>query len=208
MQSADLRGRAARAPGRVALAQDRRPFGGAQDGLVLGQPGGHAARARAGRVAGDGAFGRRRLAARADHVRLPVIEVQLRGLADLVLGARGVAHVGQRHVDFVFARALDFRLGDAQLVDALAHDVDRPFERFGVDLRLGGRLGLVDELDAALQVEPQARRLGRRSRPSDAATRPATISRTRSVAAAVGHGLLDRDYLSGVSTSNSPPSSS
>src|ERR1019366_7614517 len=110
-------------------------------------PEGRGARLRAAR---DRAFGRGRLAFGPDHVRLPVVELELSGLADLVLGARGVADVGQRDDDFLVARALDFRLGHAQLVDALAHDVDRAFERFAVHFRLRGGLAFVDELDAAL----------------------------------------------------------
>ena len=50
------------------------------------------------------------------------------------------------------------RLGDTELVDALAHDVDRALQ--GVlrhDRGLGGRLPLVDELHAALEIEAEKR---------------------------------------------------
>ena len=41
---------------------------------------------------------------------------------------------GSDDVDLVVAGALDLRLGDAEAVDALAHDVDRAVEASGVTL--------------------------------------------------------------------------
>jgi len=155
----DLRGRAARLQrGQVAggRRQDRRPFGGPQHSLVLGQSGSRSARAFARAVPGDRSVARGGRSAGPDHVGLPVIEVQLRRPADLLFGARRIAHVRQRDQDFGGARALDFGLRDAELVNPFAHDVDRAFERFGVHLGPRGGLGLIDELHAALQVEPQA----------------------------------------------------
>ncbi len=147
---------AARGPGRRRRVQFDWPLEGTLDRVVL-------ADARRGgpgiRAAGDRRFGRLRLAFGADHVRLPVIELQLRGLADLVLGARGVADVRERDGDFFFAGELDFGLRDPELVDALAHDFHGPLERFAVDLRLRRRLALIDQLDAAAQVEAELRRL-------------------------------------------------
>ena len=53
------------------------------------------------------------------------------------------------------ARALDLRLGDAELVDALAHDVDRAVDApRWLTFDCSRRLGLVDELDAALRSRP------------------------------------------------------
>ena len=144
-------------------------------------------------AAGDGRFARRRLAVGADHVRLPVVEVQQRGLADLRLRAPGVAHVRQRHVDFVRARALDFRLGDAQLVDALAHDVDRAVPAIRRPLSLRRRPALVCELDAALQVQAETRflRLHDAGDADDHEQRqdhqPEDDQQDEGVAAAVGH---------------------
>ena len=184
--AAALRRRAARGPGRVVGAKDRRPFGGALDRLVLEQP--ELGGARVG-AAGGRRFGRRRLAFGADHVRLPVVEEQLRGLADLFLGARRVAHVRQGDGDFVFARALDFRLCDADLVDALAHDVDRPVQRFRVDFRLRRGLALVDELDAALQVEAEAR-LFRRDHRHRGGYQTGDDEQDQGVAAAIGHSTV------------------
>ena len=155
----ELRGGAAGVERGVARADDRRAFGGAQHGFVLEQPRGDAARFGA---PGDGAGERAHLlAVGADDVGLPVVEVQLGGLTDLFLGAARVADVGQRDVDFVGAGALDFRFGDPELIDALAHDVDRAFERFGGDLGVCGGAAHVDERDAALEFEPQARGLER-----------------------------------------------
>ncbi len=181
-----LRRRAAPLVGGVVRTDDRGAFGGAQDRLVLE----HARRDSAGPVyapvAGGRAVARFHRARGADHVRLPVVEVQLRDLADLFLSALGAAHRRQRDVDFVVARGLDFRLGDAELVHAFAHDGDRAVERFGVDFRLGGRDTLVDERHPALQVEAQTGRLGRDHYRRDRQQR-GDEQQNQGVAAAVAH---------------------
>jgi len=60
----------------------------------------------------------------------------------------------QPDLDLVGAGALDLGLGDAELVDALADDVHGAVERVLRHLGLLRRgLALVDELDAALEVE-------------------------------------------------------
>ena len=102
-------------------------------------------------------------------VLLPVVEEELGRRADLLGGALGVLDAGQVDLDLVLAGARELRLGDAEGVDAVAHDVERALQRLGGDLRLLRRLALVDELDAALQVEAELRRLGqdRRGRPCD-----------------------------------------
>ena len=104
------------------------------------------------------------LAVGPEDAALPVVEPHLGGGADLRGRLVGVLDVGQRDVDLVGARALQARLGDADLVDALAHDVQRAVDGVAGDRRLLGRLGLVDERDAALEVEAQARRLRRDDR--------------------------------------------
>ena len=85
-------------------------------GAVLGQA--ELGRTRVGPTGRSG-FGRRRLSGGADHVGSGV-EVKLRGPADLIFRAHDVAHIGQRHVDFVAPSALDFRLSQA-LTDRRAY---------------------------------------------------------------------------------------
>ena len=123
--------------------------------------------------AGDGLLaavdlGRVGLAVLVEDVLLPVVEEELGGRADLVGGALGVVDARQVDLDLVLARARELGLGDAERVDAVAHDVQRALQRLGGDLRLLGRLALVDEPDAALEVEAELRRVreenGRRAR--------------------------------------------
>ena len=100
------------------------------------------------------------LAVLVEDVLLPVVEEELGGRADLVGGALGVVDARQVDLDLVLARARELGLGDAERVDAVAHDVQRALQRLGGDLRLLGRLALVDEPDAALEVEAELRRVG------------------------------------------------
>ncbi len=100
------------------------------------------------------------LAVLVEDVLLPVVEEELGGRADLARGALGVLDAREVDLDLVLARARELGLGDAEGVDAVAHDVQRALERLGVDRRLLGRLALVDELDAALEVEAELGRLG------------------------------------------------
>jgi hypothetical protein len=96
------------------------------------------------------------LAVGRQRIGLPVVEVELGGRSHLALGARGVAHVRQADGDLVSAAGLDLRLRDAKLVDAAAHDVDRPLQRRGGYVRaLGARQALVNKLYAALEVEAE-----------------------------------------------------
>jgi hypothetical protein len=67
--------------------------------------------------------------------------------------------------DLIGSLARDDRLGDAELVDALAHDLDRAVEILLCDLPTLRRLRLEDDLEPALEVEPEGRLLvGRRAR--------------------------------------------
>src|SRR5204862_273021 len=80
--------------------------------------------------------------------------------AHLLLGAGGVLAGGKADRYLVGARLLDLRLRDAERVGALADRLDRVADRLGRDLRhLRRRPALVDQLDAALQVEPEPRLL-------------------------------------------------
>jgi hypothetical protein len=98
----------------------------------------------------------------ADQVRLPVVEEELGGGADLVDRPFGVGDVGEADRDLGLAEARDLGLGDAELVDPFADDLDRRVDVAARDfLGLAGRRRLVDELHPALEVEPEAGRLGR-----------------------------------------------
>ncbi len=136
----------------------------------------------------------------AEHVRLPVVELELGGGAHLLDGALRVLHVGEADGDLIRPGALDLGLGHAERVGALADRVDRVVHGGRRDLRhLRRGTSLVHELDPALEVETELRGLGgdhhgrrdeqRQNDPED-----------RHVAVAVGH--------LGVSTRSSPPSSS
>ncbi len=142
----------ARRPERVVL-RTQAGIVGARVGRLLGREldrvvQRHAARARLARRRRGGAAAERHRAGILDleltggglavgryDVRFPVVELQPRGLTDDLLGAVHVLDVRQADGDQVLARGLDLGLGDAELVDALAHDVDRALHRV-----LGDRL--------------------------------------------------------------------
>jgi hypothetical protein len=128
---------------------------------------------------------------------------------DLVGRALGVLDARQADVDLVLARALQLRLGDTERVDAVAHDVQRAIEALRRDRRLLlGRPRLVDELNAPLQVETEARGL-RGDHGCRRGYQPQDGEQDEEVATAVGHGAEGGTaYFDGVSTSRSPPSSS
>src|SRR5262249_48190212 len=97
-----------------------------------------------------------------DDVRLPVVEVELRRLADLLARPGRIGDVRQPDPDRVRADPGDLRLGDAERVGPLPDDLDRPVDVVAADGRvLRGRSGLEDQLGAALQIEAQGRLLGR-----------------------------------------------
>jgi hypothetical protein len=140
-----------------------------------------------------------------EDVRLPVVELEPGRVADLLARALGVLHVREPDRDLPRAGALDLGLGDAQRVDALAHRLDRVVDGLRRDLRdLRRRLALVDELDAALEVEPELGVLRERRPRDDHQQRQHEQSgddaQDRQVAGTACHR--------GVSTSRSPPSSS
>ena len=139
----------ARGVGRVVVAVVLRlALGGSLDRLVEARD----------RPLGARVLVRVGLAVLVEDVRFPVVEEELGGRADLLGGALGVLDTGQVDLDLVAAGEEQLRLGDAEGVDALAHDVERALERLLGDLRLlRRRLALVDELHAALEVEPELR---------------------------------------------------
>ena len=100
------------------------------------------------------------------------------------------------------AGALDLGLRDAERVDALAHRLDRVVDRLRRDLgHLRRRLALVDELDAALEVEPELRVLRERRARDDHEQRQHEQRRRR---AARIVRLRVRLVIVGVSTSRRP----
>ncbi len=169
-------------PGGGVEVRDRRAAPRAGDRVVERERP-HAARvlpARDGQVVG------RRLAVRPEDVLLPVVELELGHRPDHPRRLVGVRDVRERDDDLVGARALDLRLGHPERVDALAHDVDRAGDRVARDLGRLRRLGLVDELDAALEVQAQARRL-RREHHRGAGQEGADEDEDQDVAPTVGH---------------------
>ena len=126
------------------------------------------------------------LAALVEDVLLPVVEEQLRRRADLLRGALGVLDARQVDLDLILARPVELGLGDAERVDAVAHDVQRALQRLCGDLRLLGRLALIDEPDAALEVEPELRRVREENR-HRTRDQPEDDQQDQQVAAALGH---------------------
>ena len=100
------------------------------------------------------------------EIALEVVELELRGLADQLRGLCGVFHARQLDHDLVVALLADLRLGDAELVHAAPHDRDGVVETLLRDLLSLRRYGLEHHLEAALQIEAEARLLVRR-RPRD-----------------------------------------
>ena len=103
------------------------------------------------------------------------------------------------------AEPRDFGLGDAELVDPLADDLDRAVDVAAADFfDLAGRRALVDELDAALQVEAELGLLvgDDHARDDD---QPEHEEQYEELPATTPHVLAQ---LSGVRTISRPPSSS
>ncbi len=84
-------------------------------------------------------------------------ELQPRGLAHQFLGALRILETGELNDDPVLSLLLDHRLRHAELVDAVADDLDGAVHLVAAALVLGDLLQvhLVHQVRAALQVEPQ-----------------------------------------------------
>ncbi len=96
---------------------------------------------------------------RAGRVGLHVVELERGGLADQRRGLLDVVHAGELDDDLILALGADLGLGDAELVDAVPHDLDRPLE-VGRRQRMPlGRLRPQHDLEAALEVEAERRLL-------------------------------------------------
>ena len=78
--------------------------------------------------------------------------------------AAGILDAGQLDRDLVVALRADLGLGDAEPVDAVAHDRDRAVEVLLRQLAVARRHRLLRHLEAALEVEAERRRLLERRR--------------------------------------------
>jgi hypothetical protein len=86
-----------------------------------------------------------------DQVVLQVVELELRRLTDDLDRARPVEHARQLDADLVLALLAHLGLGDAELVDPVADDLDRAVEiRLGQLVVAALRLSLEHDLDSAL----------------------------------------------------------
>ena len=154
--------------------------------------------------------GRLRLVRR-EQVRLPVVELELRRRPDLLLGAGRVLDRRETDRDLVCACLLDLGLRDTERVRALPDRLDRVLDRLRRDLRhLRRRATLVDQLDPALEVEPEARLLRERGAGDVDEQRQHEGERDDAQDAEVAFsGAHEVEaVLFGVRTSSSPPSSS
>ncbi len=106
-------------------------------------------------VAAEGHLARERLLERA-RVLVDHPDLERGGAAEDVLGARGVLHARELDDDAVAALLLDDRLGDAELVDAVAQDLDV--------LRDGAVLDALLRLGLERRDEPQLARRAARPR--------------------------------------------
>ncbi len=96
---------------------------------------------------------------RGNEIGLEVEELELRGLAEDLDHLLRVLDAGQVDHDLVVALLADLGLRDAEPVDAVAEDLDRAVEVGLLQRPVGRRHGLQRHLEAALEIEPEGRRL-------------------------------------------------
>ena len=100
-----------------------------------------------------------------DERVLEVEELELRGRADDLGRCLGILDAGKLDDDLVVALRPDLGLRDAELVDAVPHDLDGAVEVFLREIAVRRRNRLQRDLEPALEVEAERRRLvERRSR--------------------------------------------
>ena len=92
---------------------------------------------------------------RADERGLEVVELELRGRADDLCSRLGVLDAGELNHDLVVALSPDLGLGDAELVDPIPHDVDRPVEILLREVAVRRRDGLEGDLEAPWRSRPR-----------------------------------------------------
>ena len=103
-----------------------------------------------------------------DERVLEVEELELRRRPDDLGRRLGILDAGQLDDDLVVALRPDLGLRDAELVDAVAHDLDGAVEVFLRELAVRRRNRLQRDLEPALEVQAERRRLvERRSRNRD-----------------------------------------
>ncbi len=95
----------------------------------------------------------------AGEVRLEVVQLELRRLADQRRGLGRIVDAGELDHDLVRLLLADLGLGHARAVQALLHDRDRGVEIGRRDRVRGRVLRLQHDLEPALQVEAQRRML-------------------------------------------------
>ena len=94
-----------------------------------------------------------------DEVLLEVEELELRGLPDQLGGLLRIGDAGELDDDLVVALLADLGLGDAELVDAVPHDVHRAIEVLVGERVALGRNGFQHHLEPALEIEAERRTL-------------------------------------------------
>ena len=99
---------------------------------------------------------------RADERRLEVKKLELCCRPDDLGGGFGILDAGKLDHDLVVALRPDLGLRDTELVDAVAHDLDRAVEVFLGEVTVRRRNRLQRDLEPALEVEPERRRLVQR----------------------------------------------
>ena len=102
---------------------------------------------------------------RPDERVLEIEELELRGRADDLGRCCGILDAGKLDDDLVVALRPDLGLRDAELVDAIPHDLDGTVEVLVREIAVRRRNCLQRDLEPALEVEAERRRLvERRSR--------------------------------------------
>jgi len=98
--------------------------------------------------------------------RLEVVQLELRRRADDLRCCFRVLDARKLDDDLVVTLGADLGLGDAELVDAIPHDVDRAVEVVLREIAVRRRNGLESDFEPALEIETERRLLVKR-RPGD-----------------------------------------
>ena len=96
-----------------------------------------------------------RAGGRPDEILLEIEELELGRLSDQLGRLLRIRDACQLDHDLVRALLSELRLGDAELVDAIPHDVDGAIEVFSGERVSLRRMSLEHDLETALEVEPE-----------------------------------------------------